>query len=541
MSPAAALCVGLTLVAGCSEWPQPSHEQAPLVAVTVFVDHECPVCARAGPWIERLQEGWPEEVDVQHLQLRSAPGEGSAEATEVAANRRIADALRVPGTPTFFVGGRQIDTTRGFGPLIPAVRRALTESRALVRAGLERAVVAREQTARSAADPRLVGWLHDRVLPVEDILRRPVAPVATADSPRDTTVWAVEVDGGEPSSGPSDALVTIVVFEDLTSEFCIELAPALDAVRRQYPHDVRVVHKLLPLPYHPQARAWARGAACAQATGEYPAFRIAALERTAEAAPAAGSPAMATCLASTTADERLAADRTLARRVSAFGTPVLYVNGQKLAGARSAEDLSRQVERALPFAEGRSAQVGRANVYADLVAGGRVREPLGPSSPSLGRPEAPALGDPAAATVVAAWLDLAAADARRVLGALLTRVRRGDIALTVYATPLAGDELSEHAARLAQCACHAGTSLRFLSAIARTAPDARHEHPLEPSGLADAASSAGLDADVRAACPEARAVDPPAGHGSPALVVNGRPYDGSLGFGPGAMERLFSP
>ena len=56
-----------------------------------------------------------------------------------------------------------------------------------------------------------------------------------------------------PQRGPSDALVTIVIFSDFQCPFCGRVRTTLDRISQSYGQDVRMVFKHNPLPFHQNA------------------------------------------------------------------------------------------------------------------------------------------------------------------------------------------------------------------------------------------------------------------------------------------------
>ena len=60
---------------------------------------------------------------------------------------------------------------------------------------------------------------------------------------------------GHPSRGPADAPVTIVEFGDFECPFCAGLHPTLQAVRRNYPDQVRIVFRQFPLIFYAPVRS----------------------------------------------------------------------------------------------------------------------------------------------------------------------------------------------------------------------------------------------------------------------------------------------
>ncbi|MCB0323786.1 MAG: thioredoxin domain-containing protein [Bdellovibrionales bacterium] len=75
--------------------------------------------------------------------------------------------------------------------------------------------------------------------------------------------------GDSPVLGPKDAKVTLVEFSDFQCPFCSRAAETMKDVVKEYPKDVKLVFKHLPLPFHPQAQPAARAAVAAQRQGKF--------------------------------------------------------------------------------------------------------------------------------------------------------------------------------------------------------------------------------------------------------------------------------
>ncbi|MEN9580604.1 MAG: hypothetical protein RJA70_3613 [Pseudomonadota bacterium] len=79
--------------------------------------------------------------------------------------------------------------------------------------------------------------------------------------------YEVLVDPGDPTWGPKDAAITVVVFSDYECPYCKHLKPTLKRLRAEFPHVLRVVWKDMPLPSHPFAAQAARLGRSAYAKG----------------------------------------------------------------------------------------------------------------------------------------------------------------------------------------------------------------------------------------------------------------------------------
>jgi len=80
----------------------------------------------------------------------------------------------------------------------------------------------------------------------------------------------VKVDiGTSPSKGPEDARITVIEFSDFQCPFCRRGAKTMEDVLKEYPKDVKLVFKNLPLPFHPQAKPAARASLAAANQGKF--------------------------------------------------------------------------------------------------------------------------------------------------------------------------------------------------------------------------------------------------------------------------------
>ena len=74
---------------------------------------------------------------------------------------------------------------------------------------------------------------------------------------------------GSPYKGPENAPVVVAVFSDFQCPYCAKVSPLLDQVLKQYPKDVKVVHKNFPLQSHQLAVPAAVAALAAHRQGKF--------------------------------------------------------------------------------------------------------------------------------------------------------------------------------------------------------------------------------------------------------------------------------
>jgi protein-disulfide isomerase len=200
----------------------------------------------------------------------------------------------------------------------------------------------------------------------------------------DPTVWKVPVGPDDPSRGPADALVTLVVFSDFECPFCKKTTPTFERILSEHARDVRLVWKDLPLPMHEHAEAAAELARAARAAKGDPGFWAAhdllyaaqpdlgegALHRIADKLGLPWGPTWASVRAARFGAV-IRADSALSDRVDVQATPTTFVNGRKLVGAQPYDRTSALVDAELEKAK-RLVAAGTAPsaVYARIIAQG---------------------------------------------------------------------------------------------------------------------------------------------------------------------------
>ena len=336
----------------------------------------------------------------------------------------VAAAHGINGTPSFLINGRLL-----VGAQPPSEFRSAIDSE--LRA-------AQELKKGGARAPEIYAL---RV--VENLKAGPTEEV-------DRTVYRVPVDGS-PVLGPDDAVVTIVEFSEFQCPFCRRVRPTLEKLRERFPHDVRVVFKHLPLPFHEHALPAARLSAEVYRTRGNAAFWQAADALFAgnlgdaellDAASRAGlAEAQARLALTGEAGQRLVdADLNLAEDLQVRGTPHFFINGQRLAGARPYEEFEGMVLAAI--AEARravgSAGVTQANYYSQLM---QTAEPLaGPKQVTQTLPDAgrPSWGPERATVVIHAFSDFECSFCARVEPTLreLLRLYPKDLKIVWHNLPL---------------------------------------------------------------------------------------------------------
>jgi protein-disulfide isomerase len=262
--------------------------------------------------------------------------ESSAHDTIVQRDQLLAQQIGATGTPTFFVNGRMLQGAQSIESFRAVIAEELRHAQSVVAAG-----VAPEQVYWT-----LVG--HGRTTPLP------------APSPTDPNALHRVPIGSSPVIGPSDALVTIVAFEDFQCPYCSRASRTLSDLRASYASDVRLVFKHNPLAFHERARASANAAMEVQRQlGDWGFWRMrdllhenqsalsdADLATYARRVGADGVQVAAAIYADRYSME-IEEDRTLASTLGARGTPTFFINGRMISGAQPESEFRRVIDEEL--------------------------------------------------------------------------------------------------------------------------------------------------------------------------------------------------
>jgi protein-disulfide isomerase len=187
------------------------------------------------------------------------------------------------------------------------------------------------------------------------------APTRRRTGPDPNKIHQVEIDGS-PVRGAADGKVTIVEFSDFQCPYCGRVDPTLDRLLEEYPDDVRIVYKHLPLSFHANALPAAKAAVAAGMQGKFWEMHDALFanqkqlgeEKYLELARELGLDVekfQADYKSAAVATE-VAQDMNEARRLGVTGTPGFFVNGRFSSGAKPYESFKAMVEAELKRGEG---------------------------------------------------------------------------------------------------------------------------------------------------------------------------------------------
>lgn len=183
------------------------------------------------------------------------------------------------------------------------------------------------------------------------------------------------VKGTFPSAGPKGGPITVVIFSDFQCPFCKNAA---DIVKQVVSEDknVRVVFRHLPLRIHPWARAAAEATACAGMQSDavfwnlhdmiFENQRSLTIENVhtkvleyGQLVPGLEMVKYQKCLTDRASAPLVQADERFAAAHAIDGTPTLFVNGHRVQGVRSPEQLRATIRERLNTTEGKPKTASR--------------------------------------------------------------------------------------------------------------------------------------------------------------------------------------
>ncbi len=183
----------------------------------------------------------------------------------------------------------------------------------------------------------------------------PAAP-SRRRGPDPDKVYAVKT-SGSPYKGPEQAKITLIEFSDFQCPFCGRVTPTLDQVRKEYPDDVKIVFKHLPLRIHPNAPKAHAAAEAAHRQGKFWEMhdKIFANQRELtevkfiEYADSLGLDVdrFKKDLASADIKKRVDADAAEAASLGVTGTPGFFINGKFVSGAKPFSEFKRIIDEQL--------------------------------------------------------------------------------------------------------------------------------------------------------------------------------------------------
>ena len=319
-------------------------------------------------------------------------------------DRRQAAELGLSPLPAAFANGLFVLGFKDEAGWHALIDREIASARKMMQDGIKRADVYGE-FMRTAKRGRVDDNDEAKRLHAEREAAAVAADPARLAGPDVAARYAVPT--GAAGFGPADAPVVVVEFVDYQCPYCrkahVEVLPAL---REQYPNDVRVEIRHLPLEIHPAAAAAARAAITAGEQGKFGEFHQRLF------ADDIGGLGFSTFVKQAEllgldverfkrdfqtreVGDKLATDVLLARRLGIQGTPGFFVNGRYIDGARSAATFAHIVDEELTRAKQLEAGgTPRAELHAALMQGALTPDQFPNAHLAVAQHAAPPQPDP---------------------------------------------------------------------------------------------------------------------------------------------------
>lgn len=182
--------------------------------------------------------------------------------------------------------------------------------------------------------------------------------------------------------GPEKAPVKVIEFADFECPFCAQFDATVHAIRENYPEEVSITFVHYPLAQHEFAKSAARAAECAHSQGSFEPMRKLLFDKQqsfglipwTDLAAEARVPDMQEfrkCIDGTESLHRLTQSRELGAKFNIKATPTVIVNGWKLQGTPSTDEMATIVTNIL---DGRSALHDTEFIVLDTDNGGSRAE-----------------------------------------------------------------------------------------------------------------------------------------------------------------------
>lgn len=156
-----------------------------------------------------------------------------------------------------------------------------------------------------------------------------------------------------PAVGPVDAKVQVVVFSEFQCPFCSQLRPSLDALRKRFPEEIRIVFRHFPLNMHADARKASEAAACAADQGKFWEMHDLLFQNQKDLAVASlkgysqrlglDPAAFNTCLDSGGKAPIVQRDVAEGMKNGVESTPTVFINGRPYLGAQPVDTFAQAI------------------------------------------------------------------------------------------------------------------------------------------------------------------------------------------------------
>jgi len=306
-------------------------------------------------------EKYAQELGLNMAKFKAALDSGKFRQA-IQADMQLAAKFGARGTPAFFINGRFLSGAQPFDAFKRIIDEEVKKADELLKKGVPLAKLYDELTKDGLAEA--VG------APAPQQAQRP-------GEPDPNTVYKVAVSPKDPMKGAKDAKVTIVIFSDFQCPFCKRAEDTVTQLLAQYPQDVRIVWKNLPLPFHQNAQLAAEAALAAHAQGKFwemhdklfanqQALDRASIEKYAQELGLDMAKFKAD-LDSKKYEALVKAEAAAGNKVGARGTPTFFINGRPLVGAQPIDAFKAKIDEEIKKADELIKKgVPKAKIYEEI-------------------------------------------------------------------------------------------------------------------------------------------------------------------------------
>jgi protein-disulfide isomerase len=167
---------------------------------------------------------------------------------------------------------------------------------------------------------------------------------------------------GAPLRGATSGKVTIVEFSDFQCPFCSRVAPTLAQLLTEYPDQLRIAYKHLPLDFHTKSPAAHAAAEAAHRQGKFWEMHDRIFKNQTEMSEEKYAQYAAEIgldvqqfnrdRASDDVKRRIEADKSEASALGISGTPAFLINGRYVSGAQPIGQFKTLIEEELKSGKG---------------------------------------------------------------------------------------------------------------------------------------------------------------------------------------------
>jgi protein-disulfide isomerase len=266
------------------------------------------------------------------------------------------------GTPACFINGKLSSGAKSFDAFDKEVKSALKAANRLIASGVRKKDIHAKAARKNAGASFVESIIKGKKAPPPPAPPAPPAPKRSKNAPPTHVDMRKHIRAQDPSIGPQNAPVTWTVFYSLQCPYSKRLHETMRELLDSYDKEIRVVFKQRPLGFHKHAKAAALATLAAHAQGKHFEYLDLVFENQKELTEESfesfarhldlNVSQFNRFIASRKAKAHLKRDMKSADKVGARGTPVSFINGERVKGAQPLEVFVEKLNKAYDKATG---------------------------------------------------------------------------------------------------------------------------------------------------------------------------------------------